>query len=83
MARNETIYTPIIKKVQEEMDAITDYISSGRPKNFEEYQRLVGKIEGLSIARELLQETEKRFIDDQGFPTSQFLCIFKITTFRR
>ena len=64
MARNETIYTPIIKKVQEEMDAITDYISSGRPKNFEEYQRLVGKIEGLSIARELLQETEKRFIDD-------------------
>ena len=64
MARNETIYTPIIKKVQEEMDAITDYIASGRPKNFEEYQRLVGKMEGLSIARELLQDTEKKFIDD-------------------
>ena len=46
------------------MDAVTDYLSSGRPKNFEEYQRLVGKIEGLSIARELLQETEKKFIDD-------------------
>ena len=64
MARNETINTPIIKKVQEEMDAITDYISSGRPKNFEEYQRLVGKMEGLSIARELLQDTENKFIDD-------------------
>lgn len=64
MSRNETVYSPILKKVQEEMDAVTDYLSSGRPKNFEEYQRLVGKIEGLSIARELLQETEKKFIDD-------------------
>ncbi len=41
------------------MDAIIDHLSSGRPSNFEEYQRLVGKIEGLSIAREQLQETEK------------------------
>ena len=78
MARNETIYTPIIKKVQEEMDAITDYISSGRPKNFEEYQRLVGKMEGLSIARELLQDTEKKFIDDQGVTKCQQVCIFKL-----
>ena len=46
------------------MDAVTDHLSSGRPNNFEEYQSLVGKTEGLSIARELLQETEKRFIDD-------------------
>tara|TARA_R110001592_G_C13017865_1_gene737278 strand:+ start:833 stop:1027 length:195 start_codon:yes stop_codon:yes gene_type:complete len=64
MSNNETVYTHIIKKVQEEIDAISDHLSSGRPANFEEYQRLVGKIEGLSIARELLQEFEKRFIED-------------------
>jgi len=64
MSKNETLFTAIIKKVQEEMNVISDYLSSGRPNNFEEYQRLVGKIEGLSIARELLQESEKRFIDD-------------------
>ena len=64
MSRNETVYTPIIKKIQEEMDTLSDYLASGRPKNFEEYQRLVGKIEGLSISRELLQEVEKRFIED-------------------
>ena len=67
MSKNETIYTYIIKKVQEELDVVSDYLSSGRPKNFEEYQRLVGKIEGLSISKELLQEAEKRFIEDQGF----------------
>ena len=64
MSKNETIYTYIIKKVQEEIDVVSDHLSSGRPNNFEEYQRLVGKIEGLSIARELLQEAEKRFIED-------------------
>ena len=52
MSKNETIYTYIIKKVQEEIDVVSDYLSSGRPNNFEEYQRLVGKIEGLSISRE-------------------------------
>ena len=64
MSKNETIYTYIIKKVQEEVDVVSDHLSSGRPNNFEEYQRLVGKIEGLSISRELLQEAEKRFIED-------------------
>ena len=64
MSKNETIYTYIIKKVREEIDVVSDYLSSGRPKNFEEYQRLVGKIEGLSISKELLQEAEKRFIED-------------------
>jgi len=64
MSKNETIYTYIIKKVQEEIDAVSDHLSSGRPNNFEEYQRLVGKIEGLSIATELLQEAEKRFIEN-------------------
>ena len=64
MSKNETIYTHIIKKVQEEMDIVSNYLTSGRPKNFEEYQRLVGKIEGMLISKELLQEAEKRFIED-------------------
>ena len=64
MASNETVYTPILKKIKEESDVVTDHMASGRLSNFEEYQRLVGKIEGLSIATELLQEYEKRFIED-------------------
>ncbi len=64
MNKNETIYTHIIKKVQEEMDIVSNYLTSGRPKNFEEYQRLVGKIEGMSISKELLKEAEKRFIEE-------------------
>ena len=64
MSKNETIYTYIIKKVREESDTVSFHLASGRVKNFEEYQRLVGKREGLSIATELLEEAEKRYIED-------------------
>jgi hypothetical protein len=64
MSKNETIYTYIIKKIREESDAVSFHLASGRVKNFEEYQRLVGKIEGLSISIELLEEAEKRYIED-------------------
>ena len=43
MSRNETIYTPVIKKIQEEMDAVTDHLSSGRPSNFENIKDLSEK----------------------------------------
>ena len=52
MSRNDTIYTHLIKKINEEIDVISYHLASGRATNFEEYQRLVGKIEGLVSARE-------------------------------
>jgi len=64
MARNETIYTPILKKIQEEKNAVVSHMASGRPKNYEEYQRLVGRIEGLSFLEEEVQSLEKQFIED-------------------
>ena len=64
MARNETIYTPILKKIQEEKNAVITYMASGRPKKYEEYQRLVGRIEGLSFLEEEVQSLEKQFIED-------------------
>jgi len=64
MSRNDTIYTHLIKKINEEIDVISYHLASGRATNFEEYQRLVGKIEGLVTARELLQEDEKKYIED-------------------
>ena len=64
MSRNETVYTPVIKKIQEEMDATTDHLSSGRPKNFEEYQRLVGRLEGLQFIEDEVLNIEKKFIED-------------------
>jgi|TARA_R110002126_G_scaffold288580_1_gene442456 hypothetical protein len=64
MSRNDTIYTHLIKKINEEIDVISYHLASGRAVNFEEYQRLVGKIEGFVSAKELLQEDEKKYIED-------------------
>tara|TARA_R100001443_G_C3211127_1_gene143438 strand:- start:252 stop:431 length:180 start_codon:yes stop_codon:yes gene_type:complete len=43
------------KKIRQMMNDLTDTVALGGAKNFEEYNRLVGQIEGLAIAeRELL-----------------------------
>ena len=43
------------KQLRQYMNELTDSVALGNAKNFEEYQRYVGQIEGLAIAeRELL-----------------------------
>jgi hypothetical protein len=62
--KNETIYTPILKKIGEERDVVINYMASGRPKNYEEYQRLVGRLEGLLFIEESILGYEKNFIEE-------------------
>ena len=42
------LYSPILKKL-EKKKIVTIHMANGRPKNFEEYQRLVGRIEGFAV----------------------------------
>ena len=69
--KNETIYTPILKKIKEERDVVISYMASGRPKNYEEYQRLVGRLEGLQFIETDILGIEKKFIEEQGLQKSQ------------
>ena len=62
--KNETIYTPILKKIKEERDVVISYMASGRPKNYEEYQRLVGRLEGLQFIETDILGIEKKFIEE-------------------
>ena len=54
----------ILKKIKEEKEAVTIHMANGRPKNFEEYQRLVGRIEGLNFLEDEILSLEKKFIED-------------------
>ena len=38
------------KQLRQYMNELTDSVALGNAKNFEEYQRFVGQIEGLAIA---------------------------------
>jgi hypothetical protein len=49
------------KKIRERMNDIADAISTGSCKNYDQYQRLCGIIEGLASAeRDLLDIAERR-----------------------
>ena len=45
MSKNETVYTPIIKKIQEMRYDWSNYISNGGASSYEEYRETCGKIE--------------------------------------
>ena len=49
------LYELLLKRIREMLNEGADHLALGGAKNFEDYQRLVGRIEGLSIIeRELL-----------------------------
>jgi hypothetical protein len=49
------LYELLLKRIREMLNEGADHFALGGAKNFEDYQRLVGRIEGLSIIeRELL-----------------------------
>ena len=53
------------KQLRQYMNELTDSVALGNAKNFEEYQRFVGQIEGLAIAeRELLNLVKNQDQED-------------------
>ena len=52
---NDRFIEELRKKLRELMNELTDSVALGSALNYEQYQRMVGQIEGLAIAeRELL-----------------------------
>jgi len=49
------------KKMREHMNEGADHLSMGGAKNFEDYQRLVGRIEGLAIIEREILDLETTF----------------------
>jgi len=54
------ILQAVLNKIRKQMDDIADSVARGGCASFEEYKRMAGIIEGLSLAeRELLDLVEK------------------------
>jgi len=41
----------LVKQIDEKLEQLSEFVSSGRPETFEEYKKLCGEIRGLNIAR--------------------------------
>ena len=52
------------KKIRERMNAIADDVSTGRCKDFGEYQKLCGVIEGLAYAERDLLDLKQTMEDN-------------------
>jgi len=63
-SRNETVYTPILRKIEEMRNAWSVFITSGGATSHEDYRHTCGKIEALNILEEEVQILEKRYIED-------------------
>ena len=63
-SKNETVYTPILNKIQEFKNAWGSFITSGGASSLEDYKHTCGKIEALTILEEEVRAIENRFIED-------------------
>ena len=50
----------IVKEIDEKVQQLGDYVSSGNAVSFEEYKRLCGEIKGLLTARGYTLDLKKR-----------------------
>ena len=50
----------LIKQLDEKIEQLQDFISTGRPETFEEYKKLCGEIRGLNIARGYTLDLKQR-----------------------
>jgi|TARA_R100000781_G_C4076660_1_gene126313 hypothetical protein len=58
--KEQSLSTFLVKKIREIMNECSDHISTGGCKDFPEYKRMTGVIEGLALAeREVLDWKEQ------------------------
>ena len=54
----------VYKSLREREQSISDALANGSPKNWEQYQSLVGEIRGLAFAREELKALLEKTSED-------------------
>ena len=50
----------LVKQIDEKLEQLTEFISSGRPETFEEYKKLCGEVRGLLIMRGYTLDLKQR-----------------------
>jgi len=58
-----SVFDALERRLNEYKTEITEFVSGGGVKSMEDYNRLIGKLEGIDIALNNVKELEKRFIE--------------------
>jgi hypothetical protein len=54
------VFEVLIKQIDEKVEQLQEFLSSGRPETYEEYKKLCGEIRGLLIARGYTLDLKQR-----------------------
>ena len=66
MRQEEALVEELRKQLRSLMNDLTDSVALGSAQNFDQYQRMVGQIEGLAIAeREILSLAKRNSDEDE------------------
>ena len=57
----------VYKKLDEHIEALSDHVTSGGPKDNEAYRQAVGEIRGLTKARQEIRASLENYTDDDEF----------------
>jgi len=62
--READAFTVIRKRIEENIEWARNYVSSGNCKDYAGYMALVGRIEGMSDVLGMVDELERKFLED-------------------
>jgi hypothetical protein len=66
LRQEEALVEELRKQLRSLMNDLTDSVALGSAQNFDQYQRMVGQIEGLAIAeREILSLAKRNSDEDE------------------
>lgn len=54
------VYEVLVKQIDEKVEQLQEFVSSGRPDTYEEYKKMCGEIRGLLIARGYTLDLKQR-----------------------
>jgi len=54
------VYEVLVKQIDEKVEQLQEFLSTGKPETYEEYKKLCGEIRGLLIARGYTLDLKQR-----------------------
>ena len=60
----KTLFEVMADKLDEELDVVNNWLSDGRAKSYEHYREMVGTVNGLRVARNMVTDLERQHRED-------------------
>jgi hypothetical protein len=60
-----TVFGVLIERIEEQKSSAVEFLISGGSKDFAEYRNVCGLVRGLEIARSLVEDLSRNYMEDE------------------